>query len=159
MRFQKRDRHPFEDTRRKRLAAARRQQAQRDALPLLAPLIAETQPPIDQVMTNRAGSWAKSEQEGRDHRAAQWRQGRKRLDSYDHETRGALLGYWNGHRWLPGDPSYLLDMLHGFDKGRLILKAGKIESARVTISTAEATAAFGPSKPRAQGWLMTVRRP
>ena len=55
MRFRKRERYgAFQDTSRKRAAASRAQQKQRDALPLFAEQIAEAQPSIDQVMADRA---------------------------------------------------------------------------------------------------------
>ncbi len=153
MRFKKQPRHPFEDTRRKRLAALRSQQRQRDALPLLAPLIAAKQPTVDQVMTDRAESWTKWNQEQRDRRAEQWRRGRARLASYEPETRAALLSYWNGHRWLPADPVCLLDMMHMFNTGRLALdEQGKVKHVPVPIKRDEAIEAIG-RKPIAQGWL------
>ena len=75
------------------------------------------------------------------------------LESYDPETRCALLTYWNGHRWLPADASYMLDMLSGFMRGRLVLVDGAIQPARVVISVAEATAGGWGRKPVARGWL------
>jgi hypothetical protein len=53
MRFTRRPRHEYVVTDRKRAAAARAQRRQREAVPLLAPLIAETQPPIEAVMSAR----------------------------------------------------------------------------------------------------------
>src|ERR1700712_5278911 len=54
---------------------------------------------------------------------------------------------------IPGDPSYLLDMLHGFDHGRLVLLNGEIVAHRVVIPVSEATAAFGTSKPVSGDWF------
>ena len=82
-----------------------------------------------------------------------WRAGRRRIEAYPDDIRRALLTYWNTDRWLPGDPSYLLDMLHRFDTGRLILDEGVIRPARVVISLAEATAMEGDRKPMSGGWL------
>lgn len=62
-----------------------------------------------------------------------------------------MLDDWNGHRWLPGDTSYLLDLLHGFATGRMTVEDGQVRPVRVTITAAEAVAAFGPSKPVAGG--------
>ena len=113
MRFAPRPRCPYLVTDRKRAAASRLQRRQRDAFPLLAPLIAETQPSIDLVMTERVAAWIKTERDERARRARAWRKARRALDAdHDPTTRRALLDYWNAHRWLPGDPSYLLDMLH-----------------------------------------------
>jgi len=64
-----------------------------------------------------------------------------------------LLEYWNGHRWLPGDPMYLLDLLHGFGRGRTIIDEGRLRPAVVTIPVGEAVAAFGPAKPLAGAWF------
>ncbi len=158
MRFTRRGRHEYEDTRRKRLAASRSQQRQRDALPLLAPLVAEQQPTIDQVMTYRAASWARSEQQSRDHRASQWREGRARLNDYAPDTRKTLLTYWNRHRWLPGDPLYLLDMLHMFDTGRLVRDGETIRPSEAQATKAKAIDYPETRKPRAQGWLAPLAK-
>lgn len=153
MRFIRRPRCEYTVTDRKRAAAIRLQRRQRDALPLLGALIAEAQPSIDDLMDTRVAAWVTSQQNERDRRAAQWRRGRRLLDAHPPPVRAALLAYWNGHRWLPGDPGYLLDMLHGFKVGQLILVNGAVQHARVTIPVAEAAAAFGAPKPRAQGWF------
>lgn len=153
MRFKRRPRTPYIVSDRKRAAARRLQQRQREALPLLAELVAEQQPCIDQLMQDRVKAWGATEQSARDWQAQRWRQARRTLDAHDPETRRALLAYWNGHRWLPGDASYLLDMLHGFTRGRLVMVDGTIQPARVVISAAEATAVGWGRKPVARGWL------
>ena len=140
-------------TDRKRAAAVRLQRRQRDKLPLLAPLIAETQPGIDEVMTTRVAHWADWEQRDRNRRAADWRKARAALDRQEPAMRRALLNYWNGHRWLPGDPMYLLDLLHGFGGGRLVIEDGRVRPVAVVIPVSEAVAAFGPSKPLAGAWF------
>ncbi|MGE4043406.1 MAG: hypothetical protein AB7F35_01035 [Acetobacteraceae bacterium] len=119
MRFKPHQRSEFTDTARKRANVLRRQRLERDALPLFADLIAERQPSVDAVMQKRADDWVRFEQEQRDHRAAQWRKARRRLYAYGDNIRPVLLSYWNQHRWLPGDPVYLLDMCHMFDRGTL----------------------------------------
>jgi len=153
MRFIRRPRCEYTVTDRKRAAAVRLHRRQRDKLPLLAPLFAETQPSIDRLMATRVANWIVLEQKGRDHRAAQWRRGRALLDQHEPATRRALLDYWNRHRWLPGDPVYLLDLLHGFGKGRCVIDQGTFRPAVVTIPVSEAVAAFGPPKPVASAWL------
>lgn len=70
MRFSRRPLCEYTVTGRKRAAAVRLQRRQRDKLPLLAPLVAGTQPGIDAVMATRVANWVTSEQEGRDRRAA-----------------------------------------------------------------------------------------
>ena len=153
VRFKRRPRTPYTVTDRKRAAARRLQQRQREALPLLAALVAEQQPCIDQLMEDRVRAWGVSEQSARDWQAQRWREARRILESYEPETRCALLTYWNGHRWLPADASYLLDMLGGFKRGRLVMVDGAIQPARVVISVAEATAVSWGRKPVARGWL------
>ena len=153
MRFKRRPRTPYTVTDRKRAAARRLQQRQRDALPLLAGLVAEQQPCIDQLMQDRVKAWGVTEQSMRDWKAQRWREARRILDGYDPETRRALLDYWNGHRWLPADATYLLDMLGGFKRGRLVMVHGAIQPARIVISAAEATAVGWGRKPVARGWL------
>lgn len=111
----------FEETSRKRAAAVRSQQKARDKLPLLSAIVAEQQPTIDEVMTTRAARYAESQQATRDKRAADWRRARVRLASYGDNARASLLAYWQRNRW-PGDPVYLLMMLHMFDTNRLPLE-------------------------------------
>ena len=72
-----------------------------------------------------------------------------------YKLRWALLTYWNDHRWLPSDAVYLLDLLHGFGNGRMVLRDGKIEPDRVVIAVSEAVAALGPSKPMSRRWFGT----
>lgn len=80
-------------TDRKRAAAVRLQRCQREKLPLLAPLIAEAQPGIDEVMAHRVAHWVEWEQRDRDRRAAKWREARVALDRHERATRRALLDY------------------------------------------------------------------
>ena len=157
MRFARGSRCEYTVTDRKRAAAVRSQRRQREALPLLGELIAETQPGIDDLMASRVERWNVIQQQTRDTRAQRWRRARRELDLHPPPVRAALLAYWNGHRWLPGDPVYLLDALHEFRTGQLVLVDGKVERARVTISASEALAAFGSPKPRAREWIVPVR--
>ena len=48
---------------------------------------------------------------------------------------------------------YLLDLLHGFSKGRLLIEDGQVRPAAVAIPVSQAIAAFGPPKPVAGGWF------
>jgi len=153
MRFTRRPRCEYTVTDRKRAAAVRLQRRQREKLPLLAPLIAQAQPSIDAVMTARVENWIGWEQNNRDRRASQWRRGRSLLDQHEPATRRSLLAYWNGHRWLPGDPMYLLDLLHGFGRGRYVIDDGRLRPAVVTIPVSQAAATFGPAKPVAGAWF------
>jgi len=113
----------YEDTPRKRKAQHRSQRQQREALPLLAELIAERQPDADTVMTQRAAQWAKTQQEWRNSRAAAWRAVRRLYFSYDPELRAGILKFWNAHRWFtknPGNLHYILKRVNSggyiFDK-------------------------------------------
>ena len=153
MRFTCRPRCAYLVTDRKRAAAARWQKRQRDNVPLLAPLIASTQPSIDDVMDERVRTWIVTEQRERDRRAARWLAARRDISRRDPSVRRALLAYWNGHRWLPGNPSYLLDMLHSFDRGRLVLLNGQVVPDRIVIPVSEAVTAFENPKPVSGGWL------
>lgn len=119
MRFVRQRRYgPFEDTRRKRLALARKQRLERERLPLFSEMIAEQQPDADTVMADRAEKWVLWEQENRNRRAANWRRARARLFSYGDNVRQVLRDLWSKAPY-PGTPEYLLDMLHSFDVGRL----------------------------------------
>ncbi len=153
MRFTRRPRCAYTVTDRKRAAAVRLQRRQRNKLPLLAPLIAQAQPSIDAVMSARVANWIEWEQIDRDRRAASWRKARGTLDGHQPAERGALLDYWNGHKWLPGDPAYLLDLLHGFETGRYLIENGLLRPASITIPVSKAVAAFGPPKPLAGAWF------
>jgi len=77
MRLKHRPRSEYAVTDRKRAAARRMQQRQRDSLPLLAELIAETQPGIDELMATRISRWIAWEQQDRDRRASLWRRARR----------------------------------------------------------------------------------
>jgi hypothetical protein len=118
MRFKPYARHPYEVRARKRSGVLLSQRRQRDRHPLLAPLIAETQKPIDDVIEDRIARFARQEQEWRNRRAADWRRARARLAALPDNVRPVVLAFWNGHRWYPGDPAYLLDLLHGLEVGR-----------------------------------------
>lgn len=119
MRFNRRlDYGPYEDTRRKRLALARKQTLERERFPLLAPLIAEQQPDADTVMRDRAEKWVRWEQEQRQRQADLWRKARRRLWSYGSNIRPQLYELWQRAPY-PATPVYLLDMLHSFDVGRI----------------------------------------
>ncbi|MGH7117756.1 MAG: hypothetical protein ACREFP_01955 [Acetobacteraceae bacterium] len=108
-------------------------------------------------MRDRITGWDRSEQEWRHKRAHDWRRARHSLATYDPAIRSALLQYWNEHRWLAGDPSYPLDLPHGFKTGGLILAKGTVRPAVVTISRHEMTEARSAHKPIASGWLRRRR--
>lgn len=118
MRFKRVERFPFVDTPRKRAALARKQQRERDALPLFAGEIADEQPGPDEVMASRAKAWAAQEAAMRARDAGDWRRARAKLASYPEPARTALRDYWQVCGW-PATGSYLLTMLNMHDTGRL----------------------------------------
>ena len=120
MRFTRYPRHPFSDTPRKRAALKRKQAQERDALPLLAELVAETQPHEDEVMRERADRWAQSEARSRLWRAARWRKARSEIAAMEPARAAAVRAAWNRAPY-PADPTYLLDFLHGLRVGRFTL--------------------------------------
>ncbi len=121
MRFRHVARYVFEDTHLKRLAQERSLRRQRDAFPLLAPLIAEAQPSVDVIMESRAAKTSEGQMQDRAKRARSWRAARSRLSAYPDDVRLRLLTYWNEHRWLPADPEALADMMNSWDRGTLAL--------------------------------------
>ena len=108
----------YEDTPRKRAALARTQREQRERLPLLRDLIADQQPSSDAEMARRAEWRPRIQQEGRDHRAADWRRARARLASYGDKLRSLIPHLWRDCPY-PADPAYLLDLLHAIEAGRI----------------------------------------
>lgn len=122
MRHKKIARHGFNDTGRKRAALRRKQRLEREALPLLADLVAEGQPSEDEVMQDRARRWKESQHQTRNARAARWREARRRLEALTANERSILRHAWNCVPY-PADPVYLLDFLHSYSVGRFSLDA------------------------------------
>ncbi|MFG5379619.1 hypothetical protein [Yoonia sp. R2-816] len=122
MRFKPWARHPFTDTSRKRAALRRKQRLEREAFPLFAAQIAETQPNEDAVMQDRAEKWAVQEVRDRNRRAAQWHKARQRLDALPATQRRTLKKAWDCAPY-PADPVYLLDFLHSYAVGRFGLNS------------------------------------
>ena len=124
MRFHRFGKYEFSDTERKRAAFARKQKAEREALPLFADQVAAEQIYVDEEMTARRLQWERQQATDRKRRADKWREARRRLNGYQEPVRGAFLAYWQGCKW-PADPSYFLSMLHMYDTGRLSLNIPK----------------------------------
>lgn len=120
MRFKRCERHPFTDTSRKRAALRRKQRLEREALPLLADLVAEAQPSEDEVMDARAVQWLDHGRRSRALRADRWREARRRLSAFSANERAVLRAAWDRAPY-PADPVYLLDFLHGYSVGRFTL--------------------------------------
>jgi hypothetical protein len=123
MRFHRQRRYEFEDTALKRAAFFRKQRREREAHPLFAEQIAQEQaerPGVDDVMQQRAESFARREKEERYHRARKWREARAKIAAHDEPARSTIRKFWNDAPY-PADPVYLLGMLHDIEKGRIRL--------------------------------------
>ena len=120
MRFKRYPKHVFEDTPRKRAALRRKQQREREALPLFAAQIASEQPDEDSVMAERAQRWDRTEDNWRKERAEKWRRGRAIIASYSHNEARALRHAWQCAPY-PADPVYLLGFPHSYAGGRFTL--------------------------------------
>jgi hypothetical protein len=108
----------YEDTPRKRAAFHRSQRQQREKLPLFAELIAEGQHDVDTEIARRAAWWPELQQENRDRRARDWRRARVRLATHGDNMHAVLRQLWHECPY-PADPSYLLDLLHQIEVGRI----------------------------------------
>ncbi|MFD1034138.1 hypothetical protein ACFQ15_05685 [Sphingomonas hankookensis] len=129
MRFKRAPRvEGYKETSRKRAGVLVSQRHQREKLPLFAELIAETQPTVEEVIAHRHRVWPIAEQNRRDELARKWREARRRLNELPAPARSAMLRYWNNHRWLPADPTYLSSEIHSYLTGRLVLHDDKIVS-------------------------------
>lgn len=121
MRFKHWPRHAFTDTSRKRVALRRKQRLEREALPLFAAQIAETQPSEDQVMIERAQLWTTHEIKDRRERAQKWRAALRQIDALPDNERRDVRRAWDCAPY-PADPSYLLSVLHSYSLGRVDLR-------------------------------------
>lgn len=129
MRFKRWPRQPFNDTNRKRSHVLRKYADEQAACPLFADQIAELQPSVDDVMAARRSRWDAQGERERAVRAAKWRDGRMKMRALPAEDQAKLMDYWNSHRWLPGDPSYFLDMIHMWQNDQLNLDAPNLRRA------------------------------
>lgn len=132
----------YRETGRKRAALRRAQQAQRNKLPLLATMIAETQPTVDEEMARRARAWPRAQQRGRDERAALWRRARSRMAAYGDNVRPLLRKLWNEAPY-PADPYCLLDLLTQYDRGRVDLDRPPWTPRALTPRVTARPASFG----------------
>ena len=121
MRFKRTPSFAFTDTPRKRAALRRKQQRERDALPLFADQIAEEQPTEDEVKARRAVLSDQQETRWRSDRAAEWRKARRMIDSLSVDEGRALRRVWDCAPY-PADPSRLLGVLHSYNLGKIDLK-------------------------------------
>lgn len=120
MRFKRQARFIFTDTSRKRAALRRKQQRERDAMPLFADQIAAGQPCEDDVMQARAEAWGEQERRDRSRRARDWRSARAKLAAMSPKERRLLHRAWNCAPY-PADPASLSGFLHSYRVGRFSL--------------------------------------
>lgn len=138
MRFDRYGWYEFNDTPRKRMAFARKQRMERERYPLFAEEIATGQIDVDTEMAQRQANWIKHEIVDRAARAKKWREARARLAAYPAAEQGKLLAYWQRCGW-PGDPTYLLSMLHMYENGRLDLDPPVIRETEANRQAVTAT--------------------
>ncbi len=127
---------PYVETKRKRLAVVLKQRREREAAPLFAEQIASTQMPIDEELALRGQAFEDYQQGRRDSCAQQWRRARARMRSFG-ELSSALYRLWNEAPY-PGDPVYLLGMLHDFSVGRFTIDAPPWRFSRQQIDETRA---------------------
>ncbi len=121
MRFKRTPTFAFTDTPRKRAALRRKQQRERDTLPLFAEQIAKEQPSEDEEMARRAILSDRQEARWRSDRAAEWRKARRMIDSLPADEGRAIRRVWDCAPY-PADPSRLLGVLHSYSLGKIDLK-------------------------------------
>jgi hypothetical protein len=118
MQFVRKQRHgPRVITPRQLSAYERSCRAKREKLPLLAPLIAETQLPAEEEMARRQAGDIVWEQSARDAHAAKWREVRARLFALPDHARAAVLARYNSSRWFPRNPGLLASLIWDTLKG------------------------------------------
>lgn len=140
MRFDKVTRYTYQPTNRKSAAILRKQQRERDALPLFAHLVAAEQKPVDEVHALRASAAVRSEAESRARQADQWRRARRELRALDPDVQAMILRRWNLARYpWPGTGLCLLCILHMVRSGRFDLtQTQALYPDRATRDAAEA---------------------
>ena len=116
---------PYEVTPRKLSALARRQRAEREALPLFAEQIAAEQPSAAEVMAVRSAQWVRGFRRERDRVAEQWRRGRRELRALPEAQRAWFLRYWQQEWRGPLTAHYLLMLLNMARTGRLRAQNGQ----------------------------------
>ena len=106
----------FTNTPRKRAAARRNQQRDRDSLPLFAGIIALAQPSIDDLMIARACAWDIQEQRDRDYKARTWRSVRADIKALPGDQRRLIHAHAQryGGPLNPGAYAYFYACVTGF---------------------------------------------
>lgn len=90
-------------------AAARALQQARDRVPLFTDqLVTES---VAERLQRQDADTIRASQFLRQGYARAWREARRRLPALAPEARAGILREWQTHRWLPGTPEYLLDLL------------------------------------------------
>ncbi|WP_298193061.1 hypothetical protein [Novosphingobium sp.] len=136
----------YEETSRKRAAFVHKQRREREALPLFADLIGQTQHSVEEEMAQRAVWWPERQQRLRDERAAVWRRARAGLFDFSTDRRQTIRRIWRDCPY-PADPYSFADLLHQIrigkvDPGRPPWTYHARAQARITSSPASFTDAF-----------------
>jgi len=96
-------------TKRRQMHAQRAVDREAAKYPLFADqFVAET---AEERMTRQDEGARIGLQYTRDCHALMWKRGRALLATLPEPQRSALRAEWNGYKWLPGSPEYLLDFL------------------------------------------------
>ncbi len=108
---------PFAETPRKLTNIARKQQRERDALPLLGPLIAEGQPTPTQEIQSYARRWHQAQMNRRAELAQVWKRARTRLYSLPPAARQTARRSWNASPY-PKSAYSFADFIHSIVTGK-----------------------------------------
>ncbi|QYC12410.1 hypothetical protein [Brevundimonas nasdae] len=112
MQFKRTVRHPeWQSTTRKESAYRRSCQRKQDALPLLAPLIAEKQRPVEEEFERRRVASLEWEASRRRQIASDWRAVRRRLFDLPDYARKAVVDRYHSSRWFPREARILYALL------------------------------------------------
>lgn len=66
---------------------------------------------VDDRLTRQDAARTTWQEQARHRQACLWHRARSKLFSLDAEQRKAIVEEWNNHRWLPGSPEYLLELI------------------------------------------------
>jgi hypothetical protein len=108
-RFSRGEHQPSPPSARRVAAAKRAVQAEKERYPLFPQLVTHHTPEarLAAIDKHRVEWW----QEQRDFRADRWRKARSSLRALPPGPRNGIIRYWR-HGSLPGDPTYLLGLIH-----------------------------------------------
>ncbi|MBV7300228.1 hypothetical protein [Enterovibrio paralichthyis] len=102
----------FKWTSRKAAAAERKLAKERECMPLFAAEIAENQPSLDAIRSQRESYFCQREIDDRLQRAKEWRHARSLLFALPYSHRAVIRFWWNSHAFLNHEPHYLANMVN-----------------------------------------------